>query len=83
MTMTVTAAISVTATTTATTPPMTAPVLSVLVSVLSAWQTLEAGIESKGGSYHNSDCSGLIPVEKSMGVLSVVPATLVADTVSV
>ena len=54
MTVTVTAAISATATT----PPMIAPVLSVLVSVLSAWQTSEAGFESKGGSYHNSDCSG-------------------------
>ena len=54
MTMTVTAAMSATAT--ATTPPMIAPVLSVLVSeghihsMLSAWQTLEAGIESKCGS---------------------------------
>ena len=87
MTMTVTAAMSATAT--ATTPPMIAPVLFVLVSgghmlsMLSAWKTSEAGFESKGGIYHNSDCSGLIPVEKSMGVLSVVPATLVADTVSV
>ena len=53
MTMTVTAAISATAT--ATTPPMIAPVLSVLVSgehilsMLSAWQTSEAGFETKGG----------------------------------
>ena len=51
MTMTITAVISATATT----PPMIAPVLSVLVSgehilsMLSAWQTSEAGFETKGG----------------------------------
>ena len=64
--------------TTATTPPIMVEV-SVSVLELSAWKTSVAGTNKKRLTMEEN--SHLPPVETRMGVLSVVPATLVADTV--
>ena len=68
-------------------PPMMATVLSlsellVVVVTLSSWETSEAAIKSN--NYYSTLCSfELVPVERVMGRLSVVPATLLALTVTV
>ena len=73
-------------TATATIPPMMATVLSlsellVVVVTLSSWEASEAAIKSN--NYYSTLCSfELVPVEKVMGRLSVVPATLLALTVT-
>ena len=81
--MTVSEVAIIRTTATATTPPIMAEVLSHSQLVLSAWQTSVAGTNKKSYTKVNYEANSLPPVEKSMGVLSVVPATLVADTVSV
>ena len=82
--MIVTAVVTMNTTVTATTPPMMAAVLShsELLVTHSAWETSEAAIKSN--NYYSTLCSfEKVPVEKVMGRLSVVPATLLALTVTV
>ena len=64
-----------------TTPPMVAPLSEHVVSVFSAWRISDT-VGTKTWGKKQLAVAHLL-VETSMGVLSVVPATLVADTVSV